>query len=179
MMAVHHKSIGPDLERPWSLWPQRIYQLLVCHLGELSKFRLAQGAVVVQRLERRLTHRLPRDGSYYYPPIGHALAGRCLFFVRSLKSRPKCIYINVYTSWYAKAMAVTKVFRSGNSQAVRIPRRFQFRSKQVEIFRRGEEIVIREPRRSLTRAFQLLAKMSPDFFRGGRKQPKLDKRAGL
>jgi len=41
-------------------------------------------------------------------------------------------------------MAITRVFRSGNSQAVRIPKQFRFRSPQVEITRRGNEIVLRE-----------------------------------
>ncbi len=74
-------------------------------------------------------------------------------------------------------MLTTKVFRSGNSQAVRIPKKFQFRSKQVEITRRGDEVVLREQPGNLAPAFDLLAGMSSDFFKGGRRQPKLDKRA--
>jgi antitoxin VapB len=73
-------------------------------------------------------------------------------------------------------MVITKVFRSGNSQAVRIPRSFRLRSSEVEIFRRGDELVLREPPQSLGEAFRLLTELSPDFFKGGRRQPKLDKR---
>ena len=76
-------------------------------------------------------------------------------------------------------MSITKVFRSGNSQAVRIPKKLQFRSQQVEITRRGDEVVLREQPGNLAAAFDLLAGLSPDFFRSGRRQPKLDKRAGL
>jgi antitoxin VapB len=76
-------------------------------------------------------------------------------------------------------MATTKVFQSGNSQAVRIPKRFRLRSRQVEILRRGGELVLREGPRNLALAFELLAGLSEDFFRRGRRQPKLDKRAGL
>jgi antitoxin VapB len=36
------------------------------------------------------------------------------------------------------------VFMSGNSQAVRLPKEFQLRSKRVSISRRGNEIVLRE-----------------------------------
>jgi antitoxin VapB len=36
------------------------------------------------------------------------------------------------------------VFMSGNSQAVRLPKEFQFISKRVTIERRGNEIVMRE-----------------------------------
>ncbi|MGH9352746.1 MAG: antitoxin, partial [Terriglobia bacterium] len=41
-------------------------------------------------------------------------------------------------------MATTKVFQSGNSQAVRIPKEFQIQSGEVEILRRGGELVLRE-----------------------------------
>jgi len=58
-------------------------------------------------------------------------------------------------SVYTKNMATTRVFRSGNSQAVRIPREFRFRSKEVEIVRRGREVVLREKQRNLAAAFEL------------------------
>ena len=76
-------------------------------------------------------------------------------------------------------MATTKVFRSGNSQAVRIPREFRLRSDEVEICRRGDEIVLRERPQNLVRAFELLAGLSADFFKRGRRQPRLVRRAGL
>jgi antitoxin VapB len=76
-------------------------------------------------------------------------------------------------------MATTKVFRSGNSQAVRIPRQFRFDSEDVEILRRGNEIVLRERPQNLRQAFELLTALSTDFFRGGRKQPRPPKRAAL
>ena len=41
-------------------------------------------------------------------------------------------------------MGTARVFRSGNSQAVRLPKEFRFKGKEVEIFRRGNEIVLRE-----------------------------------
>ena len=37
----------------------------------------------------------------------------------------------------------TKVFRSGNSQAVRLPKGFQLDVREVEIFKRGEEVILR------------------------------------
>jgi len=73
-------------------------------------------------------------------------------------------------------MATTKVFQSGNSQAVRIPRSYQFRSKEVEILRRGNEVVLRERPRNLAPAFELLAGLSADYFKGGRKQLRPQKR---
>ncbi len=76
-------------------------------------------------------------------------------------------------------MTLTKVFRSGNSQAVRIPKKFQFRSRHVQISRRGEEIILREQPGNLAAAFDLLSDLSADFFKDGRRQPKLDKRVKL
>ncbi len=74
-------------------------------------------------------------------------------------------------------MATTRVFRSGNSQAVRIPRAYRLRSKEVEILRRGDEVVLREQPKNLAAAFELLAGLSSDFFRGGRRQPRPDRRS--
>jgi len=76
-------------------------------------------------------------------------------------------------------MATTKIFRSGNSQAVRIPRNFRFRSSEVEILRRGDEVILRERPQNLAKAFEALAGLSEDFFKGGRRQPRHQKRAGL
>ena len=65
-------------------------------------------------------------------------------------------------------MPTTRVFKSGNSQAVRLPKEFAVKSKEVEIFRRGDEIVLREPDKGLERAFDLLASLPDDFLAEGR-----------
>lgn len=80
---------------------------------------------------------------------------------------------------YTGIVSTTRVFRCGNSQAVRIPLPFRLDAAEVEIFRRGDEIVLREPRRNLSEAFHLLAQLSPDFMKGGRRQPKPQKRTAL
>lgn len=59
---------------------------------------------------------------------------------------------------------LTKVFKSGNSQAVRLPVGFQITENEVEIFKRGEEIVLRPKPKSLARAFHILTEFSDDFF---------------
>ena len=41
-------------------------------------------------------------------------------------------------------MGTARVFKSGNSQAVRLPKQFRVKTDEVEIFRRGDEIVLRE-----------------------------------
>ena len=59
-------------------------------------------------------------------------------------------------------MATARVFRSGNSQAVRLPKKFQFKGDEVEIFRRGKEVVLREKSRGMARAFELIANLAID-----------------
>ena len=65
-------------------------------------------------------------------------------------------------------MAKARVFKSGNSQAVRLPKQFRLNSAEVEIFRRGDEIVLREKPRGMARAFDLLEGLPDDFMAGGR-----------
>jgi antitoxin VapB len=59
-------------------------------------------------------------------------------------------------------MARARVFKSGNSQAVRLPKKFRFRSREVEIFRRGEDVVLREKTKGMARAFDLIANLPID-----------------
>jgi antitoxin VapB len=76
-------------------------------------------------------------------------------------------------------MTTAKVFRSGNSQALRLPKEFRFKGKEVEIFRRGDEVVLREKERTLRRAFDLLASLPDDFDLPGRENERPEKRKGL
>jgi antitoxin VapB len=76
-------------------------------------------------------------------------------------------------------VARTRVFQSGNSQAVRLPKEFSVNSKELEIFRRGDEIVLREPAEGLARAFELLTGLPDDFFSEGRRDEPPQDREGL
>jgi antitoxin VapB len=60
-------------------------------------------------------------------------------------------------------MATARVFKSGNSQAVRLPKEFQFSGREVEIFRRGGEVVLRERGRGMERAFEIIANLDIDL----------------
>jgi len=57
----------------------------------------------------------------------------------------------------------TTVFQSGNSQAVRLPKEFRFKSKTVEIFRRGDEVVLREKPRTLGDVLRSLPPVTPEM----------------
>jgi antitoxin VapB len=61
-------------------------------------------------------------------------------------------------------MARARVFKSGNSQAVRLPAEFRVEGRELEIFRRGREIVLREPEANVARAFDLLGSLPDDFL---------------
>jgi antitoxin VapB len=76
-------------------------------------------------------------------------------------------------------VSTAKVFRSGNSQAVRLPKQFRLKSQEVEIFRRGNELVLREKTGNLLRAFDLLASLPDDFDIPGRNKDLPQKRKGL
>jgi antitoxin VapB len=76
-------------------------------------------------------------------------------------------------------MATARVFRSGNSQAVRLPKEFRLNCKEVEIFRRGDEIVLREKAEDLVRAFEVLAGLPDDFLPEGRNDAPPQERRGL
>lgn len=45
---------------------------------------------------------------------------------------------------YESAPAIAKVFQSGNSQAVRLPKDFRVEAEELQIFRRGSDIILRE-----------------------------------
>jgi antitoxin VapB len=65
-------------------------------------------------------------------------------------------------------MDYARVFRSGNSQAVRLPKEFRFDVAQVEIFRRGNEIVLRERASNALALFDTLSSLPEDFMASGR-----------
>ena len=67
-------------------------------------------------------------------------------------------------------MPTARVFKSGNSQAVRLPKEFQFDVNEVEIFRRGEEIVLRKRPTSMVALFDALVALGEDFMPEGREQ---------
>ncbi|HNB43329.1 MAG TPA: AbrB/MazE/SpoVT family DNA-binding domain-containing protein, partial [Burkholderiaceae bacterium] len=54
-------------------------------------------------------------------------------------------------------MTLTRVFQSGNSQAVRLPKEFRFDVDEVEILRQGDDVILRVPQRSAAVIFDALA----------------------
>ena len=67
-------------------------------------------------------------------------------------------------------MAKTKLFKNGNSQAVRIPSELAYSSWDIELVieRYGDELRIRPARRRMGDIMAKFAKFSPDFMSEGR-----------
>nr|CAA6830511.1 MAG: AbrB/MazE/SpoVT family DNA-binding domain-containing protein [uncultured Thiotrichaceae bacterium] len=65
-------------------------------------------------------------------------------------------------------MITTRVFKSGNSQAVRIPHEFQLDVEEVEILRRGDELVLRKKPENLSDVLDIFAALPDDFMQEGR-----------
>lgn len=76
-------------------------------------------------------------------------------------------------------MTYARVFQSGNSQAVRLPKEFRLKVEQVEIFRRGDEIVLREVPVNAATIFDALASLPADFMAGGRDDSSPQEREAL
>ena len=76
-------------------------------------------------------------------------------------------------------MNIARVFRSGNSQAVRLPKQFRVKGTEVEIFRRGKDIVLREREPNLERAFEIIANLPDDLQFPNRSHDLPQKRKGL
>jgi antitoxin VapB len=73
---------------------------------------------------------------------------------------------------------LAKVFRSGNSQAVRLPKAFRFDVDEVEVTREGDAVILRphikdrEPWANVREAIRR-GGFSEDFLANGRDQPEL------
>ena len=81
-------------------------------------------------------------------------------------------------------MATARVFMTGRSQAVRLPKEYRFACDEVEISRQGDAIVLRPVKSSAW--VNLLEAMEgfdeerfEDLFPHGRKQPAEQDRPGL
>ncbi|MCZ7558910.1 MAG: antitoxin [Burkholderiaceae bacterium] len=78
---------------------------------------------------------------------------------------------------------IAKVFRSGNSQAVRLPKEFRFDVDEVEVSREGDALILR-PRPDTARPWGSLRAavdrgFTADFMVDERGQPGQQQRPGL
>jgi antitoxin VapB len=76
-------------------------------------------------------------------------------------------------------MTLARIFQSGNSQAVRLPKEFRFDADQVEIFRQGNDIVLRQVPSDAAAVFDLLSSLPADFMAEGRQDTPPQEREGF
>ena len=78
-------------------------------------------------------------------------------------------------------MATTRLFKNGNSQAVRIPAELAFSSSDMELLidRVGEELRIRPAQRRMGNVMKALASFSPNFMSSGRGEQEQAEREAL
>jgi antitoxin VapB len=74
-------------------------------------------------------------------------------------------------------MRTARVFRSGNSQAVRIPKDFRLDEGEVEVTRRGDALVLRPRRKTWAPLLESLERFTTDFMGRARRQPRRDRRS--
>lgn len=76
-------------------------------------------------------------------------------------------------------MLSSKVFISGNSQAVRLPKEYQVDDKELYIQKVGNTIILFPKNNPWDLFEKSLKEFTDDFMDGGRKQPELPKRKGI
>ncbi len=76
-------------------------------------------------------------------------------------------------------MQSTKVFFSGNSQAIRLPKEYQVDENELYIQKIGGTIILLSKKNPWEAFEKSLNEFSDDFMVSGRKQPKMQKRESL
>lgn len=72
-----------------------------------------------------------------------------------------------------------KVFWSGRSQAVRLPKEFRMNGNEVRISKQGSGVLLEPIASDWEWLDEIAGKFSGDFFAEGREQPALVSRPGL
>ena len=76
-------------------------------------------------------------------------------------------------------MKTAKLFKNGESQAVRLPKEFRFPGKEVFIKRIGSAVVLLPKARSWDTLVESLAKFPPDFMEMRGQPAHMDRREPL
>ncbi len=73
-------------------------------------------------------------------------------------------------------MEKAKIFRNGNSQAVRLPKAFRIPGNEVKIFKKGNQVILEPLEMTWDSFFDSLSEFPEDFMKDGRNQPGMQKR---
>ncbi len=75
-------------------------------------------------------------------------------------------------------METTKIFNSGNSQAVRLPKKYRFKNKEAYISKIGDAVVIFPKKSGWNSLFESVNKFTDDFLEE-RDQPEIQHRGNI
>jgi antitoxin VapB len=73
-------------------------------------------------------------------------------------------------------MTIARIFKSGNSQAVRLPKGFQFKGSEVYIKKMGRSVILIPKEDPWGDLEESVGRFSDDFLAGERRQPPVDQR---
>jgi antitoxin VapB len=73
-------------------------------------------------------------------------------------------------------METAKLFKNGNSQAVRLPKKFRFSGNEVKIFKHGRQVILEPIETTWDEWLKCLDEFPEDFMEHGRNQPDMQKR---
>ncbi|UTY29766.1 type II toxin-antitoxin system antitoxin VapB [Treponema putidum] len=76
-------------------------------------------------------------------------------------------------------METAKLFQNGRSQAVRLPKKYNFSGTEVFIRRAGDSVILFPKNKEWETFLEGLNGFTDDFMEEGRNQPELQDRKGL
>lgn len=76
-------------------------------------------------------------------------------------------------------MDTAKLFQTGRSQAVRLPKAFRMSGKEVKIHKEGNKIILEPLSTSWDALLMALDEFPVDFMEDGREQPVMQERDGF
>ena len=81
------------------------------------------------------------------------------------------------------ALGTAKLFWTGRSQAVRLPKEFRFEGKEVRIRRQGDAVILEPVAKNTADDWawldEIAGKLGDDFLPEGREQPEMQERPEL
>lgn len=76
-------------------------------------------------------------------------------------------------------MEIAKIFWSGRSQAVRLPKNYRFEEKEVRIHRRGNAVILEPVTRNWAWLDEIAGPLDADFLEAVNEQPEEQERPQL
>jgi antitoxin VapB len=114
-----------------------------------------------------------------YAPAGLALQPggviQAIADGRSLTRGPWSISFGISYRWEAQDVQTAKVFKTGRSQAIRLPKEFRVETTEVYLKRTPEGFLV-IPRDPWEVFYEGVEELSADFMAGGRGQPAVQSR---